>query len=94
LPISKAAEAGSVWPSPSHRASTAVNREFETLSRISTLAIALDQADTSPCARVKRFKLDNERYRYLDPGEETLLMAKRPAGETDSDAALPQEEGR
>lgn len=58
------------------RAPASVNREFEMLSRIFTLAIALDKADTNPCARVKRFKLDNERYRYLDPSEETLLMSK------------------
>src|SRR5690349_17937726 len=58
------------------RAPASVNREFEMLSRIFTLAIALDKADVNPCARVKRFKLDNERYRYLDPSEEALLMAK------------------
>lgn len=57
------------------RAPASVNREFELLSRIFTLAIALGKADSNPCARVKKFKLDNERYRYLDPSEETVLMA-------------------
>ena len=57
------------------RAPASVNREFEMLSRIFTLAIAVDKADSNPCARVKRFKLDNERYRYLDPSEEAALMA-------------------
>lgn len=56
------------------RAPASVNREFEMLSRIFTLAIALGKADSNPCARVKRFKLDNERYRYLDPSEESALM--------------------
>ena len=48
------------------RAPPSVNREFELLSRIFTLAIDVGKADSNPCARVKKFELDNERYRYLD----------------------------
>jgi integrase len=57
------------------RAPASVNREFELLSRIFTLAIDVGKADSNPCARVKKFDLDNERYRYLDASEETALMA-------------------
>lgn len=57
------------------RAPASVNREFELLSRIFTLAIDVGKADSNPCARVQKFELDNERYRYLDASEETALMA-------------------
>ncbi|PYS25103.1 MAG: hypothetical protein DMF72_02700 [Acidobacteria bacterium] len=46
------------------------------LSRVFTLAIAVGKADSNPCVRVKKFKLDNERYRYLVPEEEAALMDK------------------
>jgi integrase len=52
-----------------------VNREFETLSRLFNLAIAFKKAESNPCTRVKKFKLDNERYRYLLPEEEPVLMS-------------------
>lgn len=58
------------------RAPASVNREFELLSRVFTLAIAVGKADSNPCVRVKKFKLDNERYRYLDPAEQAALMEK------------------
>ncbi|HSE20627.1 MAG TPA: tyrosine-type recombinase/integrase [Pyrinomonadaceae bacterium] len=32
-------------------------------------------ADSNPCLRVKKFKLDNEHYRYLTPTEEADLMS-------------------
>jgi integrase len=56
------------------RAHASVNREFETLSRLFNLAIAFKKAESNPCSRVKKFKLDNERYRYLLPEEEPVLM--------------------
>ena len=31
--------------------------------------------DTNPCTKVKKFALDNKRYRYLLPEEEPALMA-------------------
>jgi site-specific recombinase XerD len=46
------------------------------LSRIFTLAMSLDKADSNPCVPVKKFKLDNERYRYLAPDEEAAIMEK------------------
>ena len=56
------------------RAPASVNREFETLSRLFNLAIDFKQAESNPCSRVRKFKLDNERYRYLMPEEEPVLM--------------------
>lgn len=56
------------------RAHASVNREFEALSRLRNLAIAFKKAESNPCSRVKKFKLDNERYRYLLPDEEPVLM--------------------
>jgi integrase len=56
------------------RAPASVNREYEMLSRIFNLAIDIGKADTNPCLRVKKFKLDNERYRYLTPSEEGELI--------------------
>ena len=47
------------------RAEASVNREFEMLSRVFNLAIDFKNAETNPCSRVRKFKLDNERYRYL-----------------------------
>ena len=58
------------------RAPASVNREFEMLSRIFTLAISLGKADFNPCSHVEKFQLDNERYRYLEPEEESTLMSK------------------
>lgn len=56
------------------RPPASVNREFETLSRLFNLAIDFKQAESNPCSRVRKFKLDNERYRYLMPEEEPVLM--------------------
>jgi len=58
------------------RAPASVNREFEMLSRIYTLAISLGKANFNPCSKVEKFQLDNERYRYLEPEEEESLMSK------------------
>ena len=57
-----------------HRAPASVNREFELLSRVYSLAIEVGKANSNPCQRVKKFKLDNERYRFLTPTEEADLM--------------------
>lgn len=46
------------------------------LSRIFTLAMSLDKADSNPCVPVKKFKFDNDRYRYLAPDEEAAIMEK------------------
>lgn len=58
------------------RAPASVNREFEMLSRLFNLAIDFNKAGSNPCSRVRKFKLDNERYRYLLPEEEPVLMSK------------------
>src|SRR5882724_2963539 len=44
------------------------------LSRLFNLAIDFNKAEHNPCSRVRKFKLDNERYRYLLPEEEPVLM--------------------
>lgn len=44
------------------------------LSRVFNLAIDFKNAETNPSSRVRKFKLDNERYRYLLPAEEPLLL--------------------
>lgn len=58
------------------RSPASVNRELELLSRIFSLAIRLGLADSSPCSRVSKFKLQNQRHRYLLPDEEPALLAQ------------------
>ena len=58
------------------RSESSVNRELELLSRIFSLAIELDHADFNPCSRVKKFKPQNQRRRYLKPDEEPALLAQ------------------
>src|SRR5882724_12216397 len=43
------------------------------LSRLFNLAIDFNKAGSNPCSRVRKLKLDNQRYRYLLPEEEPLL---------------------
>jgi integrase len=58
------------------RSPASVNRELELLSRIFNLAVHLGLADFNPCSRVSKFKLQNQRYRYLLPDEEPALLAQ------------------
>ncbi len=58
------------------RSPASVNRELELLSRIFSLAVRLGLADSNPCSRVSKFKLQNQRHRYLLPDEEPALLAK------------------
>jgi integrase len=58
------------------RSPASVNRELELLSRIFSLAIRLGLAESNPCSRVSKFKLQNQRYRYLLPDEEPKLLAQ------------------
>ncbi len=58
------------------RSPASVNRELELLSRIFSLAIRLGLADSNPCRRVSKFKLQNQRHRYLMPDEEPALLAQ------------------
>src|SRR5947208_3258965 len=56
------------------RSPASVNRELELLSRIFSLAVRLGLAEFNPCSRVSRFKLQNQRHRYLLPDEEPALL--------------------
>jgi len=58
------------------RSPASVNRELELLSRIFSLAIFLGHADSNPCSRVSKFKLQNQRHRYLLPDEEPALLVQ------------------
>jgi integrase len=58
------------------RSLASVNRELELLSRIFSLAIRLGLAESNPCSRVSKFKLQNQRHRYLLPDEEPALLAQ------------------
>src|SRR5260370_31718475 len=58
------------------RSPASVNHELGLLSRIFSLAIRLGLADSNPCSRVSKFKLQNQRYRYLLPDEEPALLAQ------------------
>jgi hypothetical protein len=65
------------------RALSAVNRELELLSKAFSLAIDQGLAIHNPCQKVKRFREDNERNRYLSDEEEPRLLSvlsfSRPA---------------
>ncbi len=58
------------------RSPATVNRELELLSRIFSLAVRLGLADSNPCSLVSKFKLQNQRHRYLLPDEEPALLAQ------------------
>ncbi len=55
------------------RSRTTVSLEMALVSRILSLAVELGETDLNPCSRVRKLKLDNQRYRYLLPEEEPLL---------------------
>jgi integrase len=58
------------------RSPASVNRELELLSRIFSLAVRLGLAEFNPCSRVSKFKLQNQRHRYLLPDEEPVLLGQ------------------
>jgi len=58
------------------RSPASVNRELELLSRIFSLAVRLGLAESNPCSRVSKFRLQNQRHRYLLPDEEPALLAQ------------------
>src|SRR6185436_20356755 len=49
--------------------------ELILLSKIFNLAIDYKVTDSNPCTKVRKYRLDNKRYRYLLPEEEPALMA-------------------
>lgn len=56
------------------RQPASVNRELAVLSRIFSMAIDNGLVENNPCKRVKRFRMDNLRNRYLSVEEETKLL--------------------
>lgn len=56
------------------RSPATVNRELTILSRVMALAVDAGHLNENPCRRVRRFKEDNARIRFLDADEETRLM--------------------
>jgi integrase len=48
---------------------------LELLSRVFTRAVELKLADSNPCAKVKKYRLNNGRRRYLLDEEEPRLLA-------------------
>ncbi len=57
------------------RSPASVNHELTLLSKAFSLAIDYKVTDTNPCTKVRKYRLDNKRYRYLLPEEEPALMA-------------------
>jgi site-specific recombinase XerC len=51
-----------------------VNRKLELLSRILSMAVDYGMIQFNPCQRVRKFRLDNRRERYLSVDEEGRLM--------------------
>jgi integrase len=56
------------------KALATINRELSVLSKIFTVAIRLEEAESNPCQNVERFTLDNQRVRYLTEEEEDRLF--------------------
>jgi integrase len=56
------------------RSPATVNRELTILSRVMALAVEAGHISENPCRRVRRFKEDNARVRFLDEDEESRLM--------------------
>ena len=59
----------------SELAPSTVNRELELLSKVFSLAIDQGLSIPNPCRKVKRFREDNERNRYLSDQEEMRLLS-------------------
>jgi integrase len=56
------------------RSPATVNRELTILSRVLALAVDAGHISENPCRRVRRFKEDDARVRFLNDDEETRLM--------------------
>src|SRR5260370_220827 len=57
------------------RSDATVNLELALLSRVFSLAINFNEAESNPCLKVAKLRLDNQRYQYLLPEEEPALRA-------------------
>jgi len=56
------------------RSKASVQRELELLSGIFTMAVHHDLVEANPLSKVRKFKMDNQRVRYLTAEEEARLM--------------------
>ncbi|MGH9839046.1 MAG: tyrosine-type recombinase/integrase [Blastocatellia bacterium] len=56
------------------RSKASVQRELELLSGIFTMAVVNNLIESNPVRKVRKFKLDNQRVRYLTAEEERQLM--------------------
>jgi integrase len=65
----------SITKTGSVRSAASVNRELEVLSKIFNLAIDYGVAETNPCRKVRKLRLNNKRIRYLSDEEEMRLFA-------------------
>ena len=72
----KSARLHTVTKRKTKRSPASVKHEIDVLSRIFSLAVTWGLADSNPCSRVSRIKLQNQRYRYLLPDEEPRLLAQ------------------
>src|SRR5439155_26761502 len=79
----------SVTKYDTQRSPASVNRELELLSRIFSLAVGLGLAELNPCNRVSKFRLQNQRYRYLLPDEEPVLLAQCTKGRKHLASMIP-----
>ncbi|HKX26996.1 MAG TPA: site-specific integrase [Blastocatellia bacterium] len=52
-----------------------VNRKLELLSRMLSMAVDYGMIQSNPCQRVRKFRLDNRRERYLSVEEENRLLS-------------------
>ena len=66
----------SVTKRKTRRRPASVRHELHLLSRIFNLAVTWGLADSNPCSRVTKIKLQNQRYRYVLPEEEPRLLAQ------------------
>ena len=55
----------SITKKGTRRSAASVNRELELLSRIFNLAIDCEVAESNPCSKVRKLRLNNKRIRYL-----------------------------
>jgi integrase len=65
----------SITKKGTRRSAASVNRELELLSRIFNLAIDCEVAESNPCSKVRKLRLNNKRVRYLLDEEAPRLLA-------------------
>ena len=65
----------SITKKGTRRSAASVNRELELLSRIFNLAIDCEVAESNPCSKVRKLRLNNKRIRYLLDEEAPRLLA-------------------